>query len=373
FEREEEYLFAINGGPWLFGKTSLHLAKWRLGLDMKYFSLNAFHVWVKLSDLALELWDVEVLKGIARAIGKLLVIDSSTLAMTKMTHARMCVNAQPGKLLPSLIRLGSSHGSVDQVILYELSPMVCGRCRTVGHDASSCSGSALEWRLKAPSGTVGDVGGVNPDPQYILPNRGERHNVGPSLVRALEEIGGSVPQLGCFVTPMKKTKTPFLEVVDGVNLSSMAGVQVCSSQNMNSCSQKDSNLAINSTLNYKPPIEEEVVTAAEDKALEVEDMAHSDEEEESSNRGYSSGSKDENGSSSGSVSEVKKDMLSPTPMLWSGVSFEEDWWEFYEGKLDNPIRNSIKGNIEIVLDIEPIPKKVVSGVLDPNKLKILDF
>ncbi|KAH9294649.1 hypothetical protein KI387_038237, partial [Taxus chinensis] len=84
FDRENDYLNTINGGPWLYGKTMLHLAKCRPGLDMNFFEPNAYLVWVKVPDLALEFWEVEVLRGIANAIGYLLAIDPMTLARTRM-------------------------------------------------------------------------------------------------------------------------------------------------------------------------------------------------------------------------------------------------------------------------------------------------
>ncbi|KAH9311373.1 hypothetical protein KI387_026408, partial [Taxus chinensis] len=131
---------------------------------MKNFKPNAFLVWVKLPNLALEFWEVEVLRGIVRATGDMLVIDPTTLARTRLVSTRMCVNVSPEKKMPAFIRLSSTYGVVEHELVYEHSPVHCVKCKSLGNMASSCKGSVVEWQLKPPVRVESGMESPNPAP-----------------------------------------------------------------------------------------------------------------------------------------------------------------------------------------------------------------
>ncbi|KAH9309657.1 hypothetical protein KI387_037568 [Taxus chinensis] len=113
---------------------------------MKKIKSNAFLVWVNLPTLALKFWEVEVLRGIARAIGDFLVIESKTLSRTRMVSPRICVNVSSGRRPLTCICLSSVHVEVKREIEYEQYLVYCVKCKFVGHGAMFFNGLVQAWK-----------------------------------------------------------------------------------------------------------------------------------------------------------------------------------------------------------------------------------
>ncbi|XVF12006.1 hypothetical protein REPUB_Repub08aG0077400 [Reevesia pubescens] len=70
---------------------------------IKKRSLKVDLVWLRLSELPIEYYDLEILKKIGRHIGPLLRVESHTLTWERGKYARLCVQLNLDKPLPKSV------------------------------------------------------------------------------------------------------------------------------------------------------------------------------------------------------------------------------------------------------------------------------
>nr|POE90730.1 hypothetical protein CFP56_75173 [Quercus suber] len=91
-------------------------------------------VYGRLNNLPIEYYEAEFLNEIGQAIEKVLRIDTHTALGSRGRYARLCVQIDVDKPLPTTVLIGK----LEQPILYEGIHKLCFSCSRVGHRKENC-------------------------------------------------------------------------------------------------------------------------------------------------------------------------------------------------------------------------------------------
>ncbi|XP_010490183.1 PREDICTED: uncharacterized protein LOC104767918 [Camelina sativa] len=91
FEREEEYLAALTGGPWRVFGSYLLVQAWSPDFDPLCDDIVTTPVWIRLSNLPVHYYHRAILMGIARGIGDPIRVDLNTMNFERARFACICV------------------------------------------------------------------------------------------------------------------------------------------------------------------------------------------------------------------------------------------------------------------------------------------
>ena len=91
-------------------------------------------VWIRLYQLPIELYEVEVLREIGESIGKVLRVDTHTASEARGKYARLCTQIDINKPLINTILIGR----FEQSVQYEGIQRLCFSCGRVGHLKEAC-------------------------------------------------------------------------------------------------------------------------------------------------------------------------------------------------------------------------------------------
>ena len=97
-------------------------------------SVSSIAVWVRLHELPLEFYEMEVLKQIGEAIGRVLRIDSHTAMEARGRYARLCIQLDVTKPLINTVLIGR----FEQPVVYERLHKQCFSRGRIGHRLESC-------------------------------------------------------------------------------------------------------------------------------------------------------------------------------------------------------------------------------------------
>ncbi|CAN0910754.1 hypothetical protein LINGRAHAP2_LOCUS26460 [Linum grandiflorum] len=123
FRSQEDYEWAITGGPWMLGDTYLTVHRWFKGFDLWTTKVTTT-VSVELLDLPIEFYNPEAVMRIASRIGKLVRVVRATEAGARGKYAHVCVEVDLSKrLLPKYKVEG-----VPYLIVYEGFHKICTKC-----------------------------------------------------------------------------------------------------------------------------------------------------------------------------------------------------------------------------------------------------
>ena len=103
--------------------------------------MSSIAVWVRLSELLIEYYELSVLRDIGSAIGSVLKIDTHITKEARGRFARLCVQVNFDKPLIKIIKTGG----LEQPVQYEGINTLCFSCNWLGHKAESCP-----YRVRAP-------------------------------------------------------------------------------------------------------------------------------------------------------------------------------------------------------------------------------
>ncbi|CAL2259569.1 unnamed protein product [Prunus armeniaca] len=134
FELEEDLNFVLTGGPWIIAGQYLVMQKWRPGFCPATAHITRMAVWLHVSAIQLECFDVWSLKRVGNLLGKLLKIDSLTIAQNRGKFARLCVELDLTKPLDAFIQINQNWYNIE----YEGLPDICYLCGRYGHKREKC-------------------------------------------------------------------------------------------------------------------------------------------------------------------------------------------------------------------------------------------
>ena len=134
FSLKEDMDAMLKNGSWFFGGHFLSIRPWELFFKPASASVSSIAVWLWLHELPMELYELEVLKQVGEAIGKVLRIDSYTAMEARGRYARLCIQLDVTRPLIDTVLIGR----FEQPMVYEGIHRLCFSCERLGHRKESC-------------------------------------------------------------------------------------------------------------------------------------------------------------------------------------------------------------------------------------------
>ncbi|KAI9124934.1 hypothetical protein K1719_003550 [Acacia pycnantha] len=152
FQRSEDYMEALTGGPWVIIYAYLSFARWKPEFNPKNEKINSVIAWVRFPDLPATLFNKKFLLNLGNSIGRAIRLDIHTAQRARGKFARMCVELDLTKPLVPEFKV---EGQLLSVV-YESLGHLCNKCGRVGHMKENCdkfhnNGSAVGMEVEEPN------------------------------------------------------------------------------------------------------------------------------------------------------------------------------------------------------------------------------
>ena len=134
FALKEDCEAVLRNGPWFIGGNFLSIRPWVPDFNPSEASIASVAVWVRLTELPIEYYNVEALQIIGNAIGRVLRIDTHTANESRGRFARLCIQVDIEKPLITALLIGGREKHVS----YEGIQRLCFSCGRIGHRRESC-------------------------------------------------------------------------------------------------------------------------------------------------------------------------------------------------------------------------------------------
>ncbi|CAI0431741.1 unnamed protein product [Linum tenue] len=134
FSNEQDYLTALTGGPWVILDHYLVVHQWSPSFRTGQKPYRSVVAWIQLPELPVHFYNREVLFAIGNLIGRTVKLDYHTEHRQRGKFARIAVELDMSKPVPSRIHLDGFW----QAVQYENLPLICFECGCVGHSDDSC-------------------------------------------------------------------------------------------------------------------------------------------------------------------------------------------------------------------------------------------
>ncbi|XP_050217715.1 uncharacterized protein LOC126668568 [Mercurialis annua] len=135
FYSMEDYINALSGGPWVLFGHYLTVQPWSPEFSSDKINATSVTAWVRFPGLPIQYYHNNVLKAIAKTLGKVIKIDFNTEARERGKFARLAINLDLTKPLCSRILLDGRLQKVE----YEGLPIICFNCGRYGHRENLCT------------------------------------------------------------------------------------------------------------------------------------------------------------------------------------------------------------------------------------------
>ncbi|XVF81982.1 hypothetical protein PTKIN_Ptkin16aG0006300 [Pterospermum kingtungense] len=130
----------LESGPWHIRNRPLIVRKWEPGIKPLEFDLSTMPVWFHLRNVPLELFTQKGLSCIASVLGTPLFMDRITANQERLEYAKVCVEIDVLKEIPSHIDVKMRNGSrVSVTVEVPWMPPKCIRCSIFGHNEKTCA------------------------------------------------------------------------------------------------------------------------------------------------------------------------------------------------------------------------------------------
>ncbi|XP_021803305.1 uncharacterized protein LOC110747435, partial [Prunus avium] len=165
FDLEEDMNHVLTEGPWVISGQYLTLQKWRPGFCPTTAHISRMAVWIRVSAIQLECFDVWALKRIGNLLGKLLKIDAFTTSQNRGKFARLCIEIDLTKPLDAFVQINQVWYNIE----YEGLPDICYLCGLYGHKRENC-----RQREKPPAKVTEDLQ-AGKSPNQMEPDTNMEH------------------------------------------------------------------------------------------------------------------------------------------------------------------------------------------------------
>lgn len=149
----------LKGGPYAIYGCPLYLKIMPPCFLFKDEEQSKIPIWMQIYGLPLDLWSIKALNKIASYLGKPLYRDQLTKTRGRINYARVLVEVDISKELPSQIPVTLPTGKdVALQLHFECSMCYCSECRHLGQHKESCNQASktMQWPDKE-SGTGGEA------------------------------------------------------------------------------------------------------------------------------------------------------------------------------------------------------------------------
>lgn len=140
FDNKDDCERILKGGPYMFDNRIIILKKWTLGTRFKRDLLTKMPIWVKLTNLELELWDKEAISAIASVIGRPIKMDRITADESRIAFAKVLIEMSALDEFPNEVEAELYNGEVLKIkVEYLYKPLCCVKCMVFGHSSAQCN------------------------------------------------------------------------------------------------------------------------------------------------------------------------------------------------------------------------------------------
>jgi len=134
FDREEDYMAAVTGGPWRLFGSILMVQAWTPEFNPLRDEIVTTPIWVRVSNLPVTFYHQLILMGIAGGLGRPVRVDMTTLNRERGRFARVCVEVDLKEPLKGTVLVNGERYFVS----YEGLGHICPTCGIFGHLVSAC-------------------------------------------------------------------------------------------------------------------------------------------------------------------------------------------------------------------------------------------
>lgn len=117
---------------------ALILKQWTPDFCFQLDSIKVVHVWTLYIDLDPCFWSFAALSKISSIIGKPLYADRYTTNKTGISFARVLIDIDIAKYIPSSIKINTLFGTKEISVVYEWIPQFCSLNDCIGHLSNMC-------------------------------------------------------------------------------------------------------------------------------------------------------------------------------------------------------------------------------------------
>lgn len=188
FDKEDDYMAAVSGGPWRVFGSILMVQAWSPEFDPLRDEIVTTPVWVRISNLPVNFYHRAILMGIAGGLGKPVRVDMTTLKFERARFARVCVEVNLKKPLKGTVMVNGERYYVS----YEGLNTICPSCGIYGHLVSACPRKASEVmaQMSVQNGASSSDGGDKTKDGFTVVKKAGRR-VEPPAKPVVFAAGGS--------------------------------------------------------------------------------------------------------------------------------------------------------------------------------------
>ncbi|XP_060190454.1 uncharacterized protein LOC132619624 [Lycium barbarum] len=134
FQSKDEMNEILYSGPYSINNKPLIIKPWAPDFDLNDEFLTEIPLWVTFPKLLMSFWSCPALSRLASAIGIPLYAEECTTKQTRVSYARMLIQANVTKPLPDTVTIYDTKGrELEQGIEYNWKPEYCEACHQIGH------------------------------------------------------------------------------------------------------------------------------------------------------------------------------------------------------------------------------------------------
>ncbi|XP_074288529.1 uncharacterized protein LOC141613686 [Silene latifolia] len=141
----------LKQGHFLFDNKPLIVRPWSPEIELVKHEVKSVPVLIRLLNLPLKFWG----KGIARIsglVGKFIKCDIATEERTRLGYARAMIEMNLGDPLPDKVSFLDENGVLVEIVVeYEWKPIVCLKCKGVGHSTEDCRKKNQKTKSAVPA------------------------------------------------------------------------------------------------------------------------------------------------------------------------------------------------------------------------------
>ncbi|XP_074267042.1 uncharacterized protein LOC141590344 [Silene latifolia] len=138
FKTNKDKDAVLQAGYHMFDNKPLIVRSWTEESEITKEEVKVVPAWIRICDLPLRFWG-KCLPRIAGLVGKFVKADQATAEKTRLGFARVMIELNVGAKFPKVVKFLDEKGSVITLdIEYEWKPIICDKCKGIGHDGGHC-------------------------------------------------------------------------------------------------------------------------------------------------------------------------------------------------------------------------------------------
>ncbi|KAF9604251.1 hypothetical protein IFM89_004957 [Coptis chinensis] len=133
FSVDEDKQMALEGGPLFIAVKIFVIRPWSVEVEVLQNKTQTVPIWVKLSNVPMELWPLNGLSFLASLVVGPQCMDDATAKKERLSFAKACVTIPSSFKYPSSVPVDVGNRVVNIGLEYPWKPPACSKCNRFGH------------------------------------------------------------------------------------------------------------------------------------------------------------------------------------------------------------------------------------------------